>query len=741
MRYAQPFQPGRRYSLRGVGCIAAILLVASVCGAQAKPEGPAPGAAAIQEMNAKYPGLWAEFGRLFERLQKDVQTPEPRSESRLLSLLPEATMSCGAFPNYGDAAHQALKVFRQELQESAVLRDWWQHGEVASAGAKVEDSLEKFYQLSQYLGDEIVVSGTMEGREPKLLMVAEVRKPGLKKFLQQTVNELAGKSKPGVRVLDPQELATAKDGGPPEELTLLVRPDFVVGALDLATLRTFNARLDHNTRGFPSTPFGQRIAQGYAGGVTVLAAADLHKIMSQVPPVTPESQKTFQATGFADMKYLVWEHKKVGGQGVSQSELSFVAPRHGAASWLAKPAPLGSLDFVSPKAMMAGTTVLTSPAQIFEDIKELESISNPNAFAALAPAEQALKLSLKDDLLRYLAGEITVELDSVTPPNPEWRAILKVTDPSRLQQTLSTLLGVAHIAAESFDEGGITHYTLKIPSAQTSVEIGYAFVDGYLIVASGREAVAEAVRLHKSGTSLGKSKKFLASQPPGHSPGASALFYQDPLAMAAMQLRQASPDMAASLAQLAGESTPAAIYVYGEEKAIREASTSNGLDAGVVLVVAAIAIPNLLRAKIAANESSAVGSVRTVNTAQVAYVTMYPQKGYAPNLATLGTVHSGPKAGYNAESPEHAGLIDETLANESCTADAWCTKSGFKFRVASLCKQHSCKEYVVLATPVDSNMGTRSFCSTSDGVIHSKAGPPLTSPVGVAECKAWPPLQ
>lgn len=741
MRYGQTVQLGRRYFLRSVACGAAILIVALACSAQAKPQGQTSGAAALQEMNAKYPGLWAEFGRLFERLQKDVQTPEPRSQSRLLSLLPEATMSYGAFPNYGDAAHQALKVFRQELQESAVLRDWWQHGEVASAGAKVEDSLEKFYQLSQYLGEEIVVSGTMEGKEPKLLMVAEVRKPGLKKFLQQMVNELAGKSKPGVRVLDTQELATAKDGGPPEELKLLVRPDFVVGALDLATLRTFNARLDRGSRGFASTPFGQRIAQGYQGGVTVLAAADLHKILSQVPPGNPQSQKTFQASGFADMKYAVWEHKKVASQGVSESELSFVGPRHGAASWLAKPAQLGSLDFVSPKAMMAGTMVLTSPAQIFEDIKELERISNPNAFAALAPMEQALNLSLKDDLLRYLAGEITVELDSVTPPKPEWRAILKVTDASRLQQTLSTLLEVAHVAAERSDEGGITRYALRIPSGQTSFEIGYAFVDGYLIVASSHEAVVEAARLHKSGTSLGKSKKFLASQPPGHSPGASAMFYQDPLAMAAIQLRQASPEMAASLAQLAGESTPAAIYVYGEEKAIREASTSSGLDAGVVLVVAAIAIPNLLRSKIAANEATAVSGVRTVVTAQVTYATLYPQRGYAPNLATLGTAPGRPKAGYSAESPDHAGLIDETLANESCTADAWCTKSGFKFRVASLCKQHSCKEYVVLATPVDSNTGTRSFCSTSDGVIHSKAGPPLTSPVGVAECRAWPPLQ
>jgi type II secretory pathway pseudopilin PulG len=306
-----------------------------------------------------------------------------------------------------------------------------------------------------------------------------------------------------------------------------------------------------------------------------------------------------------------------------------------------------------------------------------------------------------------------------------------------LQQTLSTLLAVARIEPEQSIEGEVTYHSVKIPSSPTSFEIGYAFLDGYLIIGSSHEAVAEAVRLHTSGESLGKSKKFLASLPPGHSPAASALFYQDPMAMTLLQLRQAAPQMAESLSQLAKAVTPSVICAYGEEKAIREASMSNSVDVTAVLVVAAVAIPNLLRSKIAANEASAVGSVRTVNTAQVTYAAMYPQRGFAPNLATFGTDPRGPNTG----SPDHAGLLGEPLANETCTADAWCTKSGFQFRVTSLCKQHLCKEYVVLATPVDSNTGTRSFCSTSDGVIRSKPGAPLPSPVTVSECRAWPPLQ
>ena len=61
----------------------------------------------------------------------------------------------------------------------------------------------------------------------------------------------------------------------------------------------------------------------------------------------------------------------------------------------------------------------------------------------------------------------------------------------------------------------------------------------------------------------------------------------------------------------------------------------------IILIIAAIAIPNLLRARMAANESSAVPSIRTINTAMITYNSTYPTVGFATNLATLGgrTLH------------------------------------------------------------------------------------------------------
>ena len=154
-------------------------------------------------------------------------------------------------------------------------------------------------------------------------------------------------------------------------------------------------------------------------------------------------------------------------------------------------------------------------------------------------------------------------------------------------------------------------------------------------------------------------------------------------------------------------------------------------------MVAAIAIPNLLRSRIAANEASAVGSVRTINTAQVIYEVAYPKRGYAANLGKLGPNHADP----SKPTPEHADLIADSLATENCTADGWCTKSGYRFNLKGICKVNVCSEYVVTTLPVSSNTGVRSFCSTSDAVIRFKVGEALTAPLTVAECRKWEPLR
>ncbi len=88
----------------------------------------------------------------------------------------------------------------------------------------------------------------------------------------------------------------------------------------------------------------------------------------------------------------------------------------------------------------------------------------------------------------------------------------------------------------------------------------------------------------------------------------------------------------------------------------------------IILIIAAIAIPNLLRARIAANESSAVSAVRTINTAEVTYLTAYPTVGYSATLVALGPgagVQACPAGGPTSAA---ACLLDSALGRRRRSA-------------------------------------------------------------------------
>ena len=730
----------RRLSIQAAFVLTVVCLFTSICASQAgtsQSKAVNTPDAFSQALN-KYPGLLPELSHLLDRLKREIQFPAERRQSDLMPVLPASTTFYAGFPNFGEPVHQAMTIFNDELKQSPALRDWWQQSDMAKTGPQVEMSIEKFYELSQYLGDEMVIAGDTESSAPSAVFVTEVRKPGLKAFLQQMLKELPDKSTTNVRVLDLEDLANAKEEDPKVHgLVVLIRPDLAIVGADLNSVRKLSQRLDSKSGDLASSLFGQRLAKAYEGGVSVVAAADLHKIVGKLPAGKPEGQQALERSGFKDVKYLVWDHKSVNNQSLGEMEISFTGPRRGAASWLAAPALIGGLEFVSPKSVVAVSVRLKNLGEVYDDIQQFGAGSNPNALATIPQMEQAMHINLKDDLLSQLQGEITFALTDFKAPQPEWKAILRVNDADRLQKTLNKLLQATPVVARQSEEEGVTYHSLTVPSAQKPLQIVYAFVDGYLVVGSSHDAATEAVQLHKGGESLAKSAKFREAFPPGYPREVSAVVYEDASAMTAFRLRQLSPDMAEAMSHLTPASTPIVFCAYGEERAIRGVSAGSGADASAILVGAAIAIPNMMRAKTAANESAAVGALRAINVAQTTYSYKYLQNGYARDLASLGP---DPR-GSGLKTANHAGLIDADLGSASCISGAWCEKAGYRFSIAGVCRLRSCKEFVVVATPVASASGSRNFCSTSDAVIRFEVGPPLISPVSAEECRQWAPLQ
>jgi len=132
----------------------------------------------------------------------------------------------------------------------------------------------------------------------------------------------------------------------------------------------------------------------------------------------------------------------------------------------------------------------------------------------------------------------------------------------------------------------------------------------------------------------------------------------------------------------------------------------------IILIIAGIAIPNLVKAKMAANEASAVESLRTITTAEVTYASTYGT-GYT-NLATLGI----------------SGMIDTVLSNGK--------KSGYTFTAVpgggTGTSIDPFTTYTSTGIRQSTNTGTRMFCADSSGVIRY-----VTTPSGCGSSSA--PLQ
>ena len=137
----------------------------------------------------------------------------------------------------------------------------------------------------------------------------------------------------------------------------------------------------------------------------------------------------------------------------------------------------------------------------------------------------------------------------------------------------------------------------------------------------------------------------------------------------------------------------------------------------VILIIAAIAIPNLLRAKIDANEASAIGSMHTVINSEISYQTAFPQTGFAPNIVALGPGAGNQTCPVAGPSAAGACIIDAVLSG-SVTGTA--TKSGYGFESLGQNPVNGAfSAYTAAAVPINYNTtGVRDFCTFEDDILR-----------------------
>jgi type IV pilus assembly protein PilA len=145
----------------------------------------------------------------------------------------------------------------------------------------------------------------------------------------------------------------------------------------------------------------------------------------------------------------------------------------------------------------------------------------------------------------------------------------------------------------------------------------------------------------------------------------------------------------------------------------------------IILIIAAIAVPNLLRSRMAANQGAAVATLRNINNSQATYISQYGSIGYADTFVKLGP---GTPCDFT-----HACLVDEIIG---CAAQP-CTKSGYSYFLASTSAAAPFGDYRTTSSPLNwGSTGQENYCSMNDGVLRKQIAPnaSLLSVVPFAIC-------
>jgi hypothetical protein len=544
--------------------------------------------------SAKYLALLGELSAIQKRIEQ-IPGPGLRYQSKLAGLLPENTMVFASIPNLGPTLAEATSIFEDRVRQSDVLREWWNEKQTQ----QLKSIVDQVRTFSDYLGEEIILA-VPAGPNPSPLVIAEARRPELRDFLEKQFAQVQGSGAPVL--VDRPSAALPASHGP----IVMVHGNIVALSMRPDSLARIASLTDAGVNsGFLQTPFGTRIAQTYQSGAGWLLAIDMEQIVGG--DVSPSS--AMKTSGIDNVKYLMIQRKENLGRTENSASLSFAGARHGMASWLAAPGPMGTLDFVSPEATFAASFVIQNPGTLLAEIVTLAG-STAGPSAVLSEFQQQTGVNLLTDIAQNLGGEMTVAIDGPLLPTPSWKVAIEVDNPARIEWAIEQAAATAArdypdaaVKVTPTQANGLTYYAVTSP--KVAYTINYTFTDGYMLLAPSQALLDSAIAGRASGLTLMHSAAFRAQLPQdGHTNFSAILYYNmgatvgpilDQLKSGGLMTAQQQK----SAALVDGNREPGLIYAYGEPDRIVAASRGSffglGLDTLVGLnAKGAAALPALL---------------------------------------------------------------------------------------------------------------------------------------------------
>lgn len=526
---------------------------------------------------AKYVGMLAELANVEHQIAQ-IPFPQPRYSSDLLARVPAATLLYISIPNLGDFLSQANAVFQDQLRQSPELQAWWTQGHKGNP-EELNEWVGKIHDVSQYLGNEVVIIGLGGGDHATMALIADVAKSGLAEELETQFASAGGS---GLTVLDEAGLAGAGANSGPGGYAL-VRDHEVVFANSVATLTLVNAQLDAGASGFAGSDFGKQIAAAYGRGAGMILGANLHSILQTGMTAGSQGARPgLASTGLADVQYLIAEHRETNGMPANHLNLQFAGTRERVASWLASPAPMGSLDYVSPNASLAVGTLTKDPAAIADDLMAMAAQAKGGP-ADWSKIDAKLQISVRNDLAANLSGDFLIAIDGPVLPTPSWKLVIGVNNAAALETALERMAQAiqnqtqgtnAHAISIATETAGSQQYYVVRDVTTGNTLAQYTYSDGFMIVAPTRALLMDALNTNASGNSLAQSAGFRALLPRDENENYSAVAYQNLSPVLTPLLSQFSGEAAEAISKLAADSRPTAICAWGKDNRIEAASDS-----------------------------------------------------------------------------------------------------------------------------------------------------------------------
>ncbi len=537
--------------------------------------------------------LLAELKAVGDEIERTVQLPVPRRSHALLDISPADTTVFLALPNVADALAQAQDVIEERTKKSDVLSNWWAETADETAREELRHLMSRVRAFGRAIDDEVVIAFSVSREvEPEgPVVMARIRDRGALDALLAETRAMAEEAH------DPGFSLAVHDGGfgIPEvsaDAHVLIAGDVVALARSTAQLRDVLTNIQNPARNaFRERTFFATLAAAYDDGASWLFGADIERLVESVRASNGNSggEGILDFLGLADAQHIVAEHLEDGGASRHEIALTFDQERSGVISWLAEPGPIGSLDFISPRAGLAVAFVIQDPGRFVE--ADLLQRLPPDLRAEISEGEARLGVNIVEDLAGALGGEVAFAIDGPLLPSPTWRFAIEVYDAARVQRAIDRLVEASNdldrgrsagaaMEVRSETRGDRTFHEIRLAGIPYSIH--YAFIEGYLVAAPAPQVVEQAIAERERGYTLLTSPDLASKMPRNARSNFSGLVYENlavslrPLANQLATSGRLSDEQKATLHEILGDESSSLTWIYAGPRRIDVSGSREG---------------------------------------------------------------------------------------------------------------------------------------------------------------------